>query len=368
LRHSNTTCIATQRVCITSLLAQRKTLLDDVSRNYRDCRTRSLDMDASTATDAPHRPGRGRVFDSIVDAIGDTPIVRLRRLPQQHGVDATILAKLEYFNPAVSVKDRIGAAMIIAMETSGAINQDTVLIEPTSGNTGIALAFVAASRGYRLKLVMPDSMSIERRKMLAFLGAELVLTPAAQGMKGAIATAEELLKTTPNSAMPQQFKNLANPEIHRRTTAEEIWNDTGGNIDIFVAGVGTGGTITGVGQVLKPRKPSLKVVAVEPEESPVLSGGTHSPHKIQGIGAGFVPDILDRSVIDEIVKISSPTALETARALARSEGIPGGISSGAAIAAALEIGKRPESAGKTILAIVPSFSERYLSTALFEGI
>jgi len=325
-------------------------------------------MDASTAAGATHRPGRGRVFDSIVDAIGDTPIVRLRRLPQQHGVEATILAKLEYLNPAASVKDRIGAAMIIAMEKSGAINQDTVLIEPTSGNTGIALAFVAASRGYRLKLVMPDSMSVERRKMLAFLGAELVLTPAAQGMKGAIATAEELLKTTPNSVMPQQFKNLANPEIHRRTTAEEIWNDTGGNIDIFVAGVGTGGTITGVGQVLKPRKPSLKVVAVEPEESPVLSGGTHSPHKIQGIGAGFVPDILDRSVIDEIVKVNSATALETARALARTEGIPGGISSGAAIAAALEIGKRPDSAGKTILAIVPSFSERYLSTELFEGI
>jgi cysteine synthase A len=325
-------------------------------------------MDASTAADAAHRPGRGRVFDSIVDAIGDTPIVRLRRLPQQHGVNATILAKLEYLNPAASVKDRIGAAMIIAMEKSGAINQDTVLIEPTSGNTGIALAFVAASRGYRLKLVMPDSMSIERRKMLAFLGAELVLTPAAQGMKGAIATAEELLKTTPNSVMPQQFKNLANPEIHRRTTAEEIWNDTGGNIDVFVAGVGTGGTITGVGQALKPRKPSLKVVAVEPEESPVLSGGTHSPHKIQGIGAGFVPEILDRSVIDEIIKINSMTAVETARALARSEGIPGGISSGAAIAAALEIGKRPESAGKTILAIVPSFSERYLSTVLFEGI
>jgi len=325
-------------------------------------------MDALGVADAAHRPGRGRVFDSIVDAIGDTPIVRLRRLPQQHGVNATILAKLEYFNPAASVKDRIGAAMIIAMETSGVINQDTVMIEPTSGNTGIALAFVAASRGYRLKLVMPESASIERRKMLAFLGAELVLTPAAQGMKGAIATAEELLKTTPNSVMPQQFKNLANPEIHRRTTAEEIWNDTAGNIDVFVAGVGTGGTITGVGQVLKPRKSDLKVVAVEPEESPVLSGGTHSPHKIQGIGAGFVPDVLDRSVIDEVVKVDSATALETSRALARHEGIAGGISSGAAIAAALEIGKRPESAGKTILAIVPSFSERYLSTALFEGI
>ncbi|QDP26351.1 cysteine synthase A [Bradyrhizobium cosmicum] len=325
-------------------------------------------MDTSSTAGAAHQPGRGRIYNSIVEAFGDTPIVRLQRLPGMHGVNATILAKLEYFNPAASVKDRIGAAMIIAMEKAGIVKPDTVLIEPTSGNTGIALAFVAASRGYRLKLVMPESMSIERRKMLAFLGAELVLTPAAQGMKGAIATAEELVKTTPNAVMPQQFKNLANPEVHRRTTAEEIWNDTGGNIDYFVAGVGTGGTITGVGQVLKPRKASLRVVAVEPEESPVLSGGQHTPHKIQGIGAGFVPDILDRSVIDEIVKINSTTAIETSRALARHEGIPGGISSGAAIAAALQIGKRPEAAGKTILAIVPSFSERYLSTALFEGI
>jgi len=327
-------------------------------------------MDAKSQSNASQAraPGRGRIYDSIVDAFGDTPIVRLRRLPEQNGVKATILAKLEYFNPAASVKDRIGAAMIIAMEKAGVINQDTVLIEPTSGNTGIALAFVAASRGYRLKLVMPESMSIERRKMLAFLGAEIVLTPAAQGMKGAIATAEELIRNTPNSVMPQQFKNLANPEVHRRTTAEEIWNDTQGNIDIFVAGVGTGGTITGVGQILKQRKPSVRVVAVEPVESPVLSGGQHSPHKIQGIGAGFVPDILDRSVIDEIVKIDSAAAIATSRALARSEGIPGGISSGAAIAAAIELGKRPENAGKTILAIVPSFSERYLSTALFEGI
>ncbi len=325
-------------------------------------------MDTSSTKGAAHQAGRGRVYDSIVEAFGDTPTVRLRRLPGMHGVNATILAKLEYFNPAASVKDRIGAAMVIAMEKAGIIKPDTVLIEPTSGNTGIALAFVAASRGYRLKLVMPESMSIERRKMLAFLGAELVLTPAAQGMKGAIATAEELLKTTPNSVMPQQFKNLANPEVHRRTTAEEIWNDTAGNIDFFVAGVGTGGTITGVGQALKPRKASLRVVAVEPEESPVLSGGQHTPHKIQGIGAGFVPDILDRSVIDEIVKINSTTAIETSRALARHEGIAGGISSGAAIAAALQIGKRPEAAGKTILVVVPSFSERYLSTALFEGI
>jgi len=258
--------------------------------------------------------------------------------------------------------------MVIAMEKAGVINADTVLIEPTSGNTGIALAFVAAARGYRLILVMPESMSLERRKMLILLGAELVLTPAAQGVRGAIAKAEELVRSTAHAVMPQQFNNPANPEIHRRTTAEEIWNDTGGNIDIFVAGVGTGGTITGVGQVLKPRKPSLRIVAVEPEESPVLSGGQHSPHKIQGIGAGFIPDILDRSVIDEIVKVNSTTAIDTTRALARNEGIPGGISSGAAIAAALAIGKRPENAGKTILAIVPSFAERYLSTALFEGI
>ncbi|CEG07982.1 O-acetylserine sulfhydrylase [Afipia felis] len=312
--------------------------------------------------------GRGGIYDSIVDAAGCTPIVRLRRLPEQHGVKATILAKLEYFNPAASVKDRIGAAMVKAMEEAGAINKDTVLIEPTSGNTGIALAFVAASRGYRLKLVMPDSMSIERRKMLAFLGAEIVLTPAAQGMNGAIATAEELVRTTPNAVMPQQFKNPANPAVHRQTTAEEIWNDTAGNLDIFVAGVGTGGTITGVGQVLKPRKPSLRIVAVEPAESPVLSGGKHSPHKIQGLGAGFVPDILDRSVIDEVVTVNSTAAIEMSRSLARMEGIVGGISSGAAVAAALELGKRPENAGKMILTVIPSFAERYLSTVLFEGI
>jgi cysteine synthase A len=323
---------------------------------------------AIATTRADHKPGRGRVYDSIADAFGDTPLVRLNKLPQQNGVKATILAKLEYFNPAASVKDRIGSAMVAAMEKAGVVKPDTILIEPTSGNTGIALAFVAAAKGYRLKLVMPESMSIERRKMLAFLGAEIVLTPAAQGMKGAIAAAEELVRSTPNAVMPQQFKNLANPEIHRRTTAEEIWNDTNGELDLFVAGVGTGGTITGVGQVLKPRKPSLRVVAVEPEESPVLSGGQHTPHKIQGIGAGFVPDILDRAVIDEIVKINSGRAIETARLLARIEGIPGGISSGAAIAAAIELGKRPENEGKLIVAIVPSFSERYLSTALFEGI
>ena len=311
------------------------------------------------------RPGRGRVFDSITEAIGDTPIVRLRRLPELHGVKAAIFAKLEFFNPAASVKDRIGVAMIDAMEAAGIIGPHTVLIEPTSGNTGIALAFVAAARGYRLILVMPESMSIERRKMLQLLGAELHLTPAVQGMRGAIAKAEEFVRQDKNAVMPQQFKHLANPEIHRRTTAEEIWNDTAGEIDVFVAGVGTGGTITGVGQVLKPRKKSLRVIAVEPEDSPILSGGQPGPHKIQGIGAGFIPDILDRSVIDEVVTVGNQTAFDTARALARYEGIPGGISSGAAIAAALEVGKRPAMAGKTIVVIVPSFAERYLSTALF---
>jgi cysteine synthase A len=315
---------------------------------------------------AGNKAGRGRIYNSITDAIGDTPLVRLNRLPSMHGVKATILAKLEWFNPAASVKDRIGVAMITAMEQQGLINADTILIEPTSGNTGIALAFAAAARGYRLKLVMPESMSIERRKMLAHLGAELVLTPAAQGMKGAIAEAEALVKATPNSVMPQQFKNLANPDIHRRTTAEEIWNDTNGGADILISGVGTGGTITGVGQVIKARKPSFRVVAVEPEESPILSGGAPGPHRIQGIGAGFVPDILDRAIIDEVVKVNSAMALETSRALARHEGIPGGISSGAAIAAAFQVGARPENAGKVIVAIVPSFAERYLSTALFD--
>ena len=311
----------------------------------------------------PEARGRGRVFDSITEAIGNTPLVRLRRLPQQHGVKADILAKLEFFNPATSVKDRIGVAMVEAMEAAGLIGPQTVLIEPTSGNTGIALAFVSAARGYRLILVMPDSMSVERRKMLKLLGAELVLTPAAQGMRGAIAKAEDLVRQTPHAVMPQQFKHLANPEIHRRTTAEEIWGDTGGEIDAFVAGVGTGGTITGVGQVLKPRRPSLRVIAVEPEDSPVLSGGQPGPHKIQGIGAGFIPDVLDRSVIDEVVTIGNQTAFETARALARLEGIPGGISSGAAVAAAIEVGQRPAMAGKTIVVVIPSFAERYLSTA-----
>jgi cysteine synthase A len=317
----------------------------------------------------PAKPGRGRVYDSITQTIGDTPIVRLDRLARDAGVKANLLAKLEFFNPISSVKDRIGVSMIESLEQSGKIAPGkTVLIEPTSGNTGIALAFVAAARGYRLILVMPESMSIERRKMLALLGAELVLTPASQGMKGAVAKANELAAENPGSVIPQQFENPANPEIHRLTTAEEIWNDTNGEIDYFVSGVGTGGTITGVGQALKPRKPSLRVVAVEPEDSAVLSGRPPGPHKIQGIGAGFVPAVLDRSVIDEIVTIGNQTAFETARNLARIEGIPVGISSGAATAAALEIAARPEAAGKTIVLIIPSFAERYLSTALFEGL
>jgi len=320
------------------------------------------------ATAPTGRPGRGRIFTSITDTIGDTPIVRLNRLPRMKGVKADILAKLEFFNPIASVKDRIGVSMIDAMEADGTIGPDTVLIEPTSGNTGIALAFVAAARGYRLILVMPDSMSIERRKMLALMGAELVLTPAAQGMKGAIARAEELAREHKNAVIPQQFKNPANPDIHRRTTAEEIWNDTQGNIDVFVSGVGTGGTITGVGQVLKPRKPSLKIVAVEPEDSAVLSGRPPGPHKIQGIGAGFIPEILDRSLIDEVVTVGNQMAFDTARALAKYEGIPCGISSGAAVAAAFSVGSRNEMAGKTVVVVIPSFAERYLSTALFEGL
>lgn len=313
-------------------------------------------------------PGRGRIYESITDTIGDTPLVKLNRLPAERGVKATILAKLEFFNPISSVKDRIGVNMVDALEASGALKPGGTLIEPTSGNTGIALAFVAAARGYRLILVMPETMSLERRKMLALLGAELVLTPGPGGMRGAVAKAEELKNEIAGAIIPQQFENPHNPEIHRLTTAEEIWNDTQGKVDIFISGVGTGGTITGVGQVLKARKPGVKIIAVEPEDSPVLSGGTPGPHKIQGIGAGFVPGILDRSVIDEVVTVGNQTSFETARALAKQEGIPAGISSGAAIAAALEVGARPESAGKTIVVIVPSFAERYISSALFEGL
>ena len=315
------------------------------------------------------KPGRGRVYDSVTETIGDTPLVRLHRMPKAAGVEADILLKLEFFNPLASVKDRIGVSMIEAMEKQGIIAPGkTTLIEPTSGNTGIALAFVAAAKGYRLILVMPESMSLERRKMLMILGAQIELTEAAKGMKGAIARAHELVAQHPGAVIPQQFENPANPEIHRQTTAEEIWNDTEGKVDIVISGVGTGGTITGVGQVLKARKPSVQMIALEPEDSPVLSGGAPGPHKIQGIGAGFVPAILDRKVIDEVITISNETALATARNAARLEGIPVGISSGAAIAAALEVGARPENAGKTIVAIIPSFAERYLSTALFEGL
>ena len=316
-----------------------------------------------------HRPGRGRIYESITATVGDTPLVRLSKLAKERGVRANLLAKLEFFNPISSVKDRIGVAMIDAMEAAGRITPGrSTLVEPTSGNTGIALAFVAAARGYRLILVMPESMSVERRKMLALLGAELVLTPAPQGMKGAIAKAQELIASTPDAVMPQQFENPANPEIHRRTTAEEIWNDTDGAVDVFVAGVGTGGTITGVASVLKPRRPGLRIVAVEPEDSAVLSGGAPGPHKIQGIGAGFVPEVLDRELIDEVVTVSNQTSFDMARLMARLEGIPVGISSGAAVAAACEIGVRPDMEHKNIVLIIPSFAERYLSTALFDNL
>ncbi|HDZ73622.1 cysteine synthase A [Aurantimonas sp. C2-6-R+9] len=313
--------------------------------------------------------GRGRIYDSIVDTIGDTPIVRLDKLAKEKGVKAHLLAKLEFFNPIASVKDRIGVAMIQKLEADGRITPGkTTLVEPTSGNTGIALAFAAAAKGYRLILTMPETMSVERRKMLRLLGADLVLTEGAKGMKGAIAKAEELVAEIPDAVMPQQFENPANPEIHRVTTAEEIWNDTKGEVDVLVAGIGTGGTITGAGQALKQKKPGLKVIAVEPEASPILSGGAPGPHKIQGIGAGFAPAILDREVYDEVVQVSNEESFELARLVARLEGVPVGISSGAALAAAIRVGRRDEMAGKNIVVIIPSFAERYLSTALFEGL
>ena len=311
---------------------------------------------------------RGRVYDSILGTIGATPLVRLPRLSEQYGVKAVITAKLEFFNPLASVKDRIGKAMIEAAEKAGRITKTTVLVEPTSGNTGIALAFVCAAKGYRLILTMPESMSVERRKMLMFLGAEIELTPSARGMRGAIARAEEIVRTFPDALILQQFDNPANPEIHRGTTAEEIWTDTAGAVDVVVSGIGTGGTLTGVGQVLKARKPGLKMVAVEPEDSAVLSGRPPGPNRIQGIGAGFIPSILDTSLIDEIVCIGFDTALHAAQKAARLEGVAVGISAGAALAAALEIGARPEMAGKAIVAILPDFAERYLSTPLFEGL
>ena len=314
------------------------------------------------------KPGRGRVYASITETIGDTPIVEVRRMAGEYGIGAKIFAKLEFFNPIASVKDRIGVAILDALETQGTIKADTVLVEPTSGNTGIALAFACAARGLELVLCMPESMSLERRKMLSLLGAKLELTPAEQGMKGAIARAQELLDGNENWVMPQQFENPANPEIHRRTTAEEIWNDMEGKVDVVVSGVGTGGTFTGIASVLKPRKAELKMIAVEPEDSPILSGGEPGPHKIQGIGAGFVPGNMDTQYLDEVVTIGNETAFETARQLARVEGIPGGISTGAAMAAALEVGARTDMAGKNIVVILPSFAERYLSTALFEGL
>ena len=314
------------------------------------------------------RAGRGRIFDSILDTVGDTPLVRLPNLTAELQPKATVLGKLEFFNPMNSVKDRIGVAMIEWLEAQGHLKPGGMIVEPTSGNTGIALAFVAAAKGYKITLVMPESMSMERRKMLLILGARLELTPAEKGMRGAVARAQEIIDEHPGAVMPQQFENEANPLIHRVSTAEEIWNDTAGSVDAVVSGVGTGGTITGVGQVLKARKPSLKMVAVEPEASPVLSGGAPGAHKIQGIGAGFVPGILDRGVIDDIVKVGNDDAFEMARRAAKVEGLPVGISSGAALVAAFDLASRPDYAGKTIVTIIPSFAERYLSTALFDGL
>jgi cysteine synthase A len=311
---------------------------------------------------------RGKIYDNFLATIGETPIVRLGKLARAEGVKADILGKLEFFNPLSSVKDRIGLAMIEALESSGKLQPGGTLVEPTSGNTGIALAFVAAAKGYRLILTMPESMSLERRKMLRLLGAELELTPAARGMSGAIARAEELAASIPGAVIPQQFKSLANPEIHRRTTAQEIIADVGGKLDYFISGVGTGGTITGVGEILKKEIPGVKIVAVEPEDSPVLSGGQPGPHKIQGIGAGFVPEVLNRDIIDEVLRISNANAFAMARNVAKIEGMPIGISSGAAVTAGIEIGQRPGHEGKRILVVLPSSAERYLSTALFEGL
>lgn len=310
--------------------------------------------------------GRGKVYADITETIGHTPLVRVGRMAKQAGAKADVLVKLEFFNPLSSVKDRIGVAMIDVLEAEGKIEPGkTVLVEPTSGNTGIGLAFVAAARGYKLMLVMPESMSMERRKILAHLGAELVLTPAAGGMPGAIDKANQILAATPGAIQPSQFENPANPLVHEKTTAEEIWNDTEGKVDVLVVGVGTGGTLTGCGRVLKARKPSLKIIAVEPEGSPILSGGARGPHKIQGIGAGFVPKVLDTAFIDEVVRVSNDQAFETARSLAKVEGIPGGISTGANVAAALEVAAREGMSGKTVVTFAPSSAERYYTSELF---
>ena len=307
-----------------------------------------------------------KIAKNLTDLIGNTPLLELSNFNKKHNLDATIIAKLESFNPAGSVKDRIGFAMIEAAEKQGLLSKDSVIIEPTSGNTGIALAFVAAAKGYRLIIALPETFSIERRNLMKALGAELILTPGSEGMKGAIKRATDLAAITPNSFLPQQFKNPANPEIHRKTTAEEIWRDTDGNVDIFISGIGTGGTITGVGEVLKAKNPGVQIIAVEPADSPVLSGGNPGPHKIQGIGAGFVPDVLNVSVIDEIIKVTNDQAFATSRLLARTEGLLVGISSGAAAFAALEVAKRPDNKGKKIVVILPDTGERYLSTILYQ--
>lgn len=313
------------------------------------------------------KPGRGRVYGSILETVGNTPLVRIARLADEAGCQAEVLAKLEFFNPLASVKDRIAVSMLEAMEADGTIGHGSVIVEPTSGNTGIGLAFACAARGYRCILTMPDSFSIERRRLMKFLGAELVLTPREKGISGAIEKAKEIVAATPNAVMPWQFGHPANPEIHRKTTAEEIWRDTNGVIDAIVLGVGTGGSLTGIGEVLKPRRPSLEIIAVEPEKSPILSGGTHSPHLIQGIGAGFVPDVLNIVLIDEVLLVSNEEAIATARRLAVVEGIPVGISSGAALACAMRVAQRPRMKGRTVVTVLPDCAERYISTALFDS-
>jgi cysteine synthase A len=313
------------------------------------------------------KPGRGRVYGNILETIGNTPLVRINKLAHEAGCQAEVLAKLEFFNPLSSVKDRIALSMLEALEGAGAIGPGSVIVEPTSGNTGIGLAFACAAKGYRCILTMPDSFSVERRRLMRFLGAELALTPREKGIGGAIEKAKEIVAATPKAVMPWQFGHPANPEIHRRTTAEEIWRDTNGVVDAVVLGVGTGGTLTGVGEVLKARKRDIRIVAVEPENSPVLSGGKHSPHMIQGIGAGFVPEVLDTRLIDEVMLVSNQEALDTARRLALTDGIPAGISSGAALACAMRVAKRDEMKGRTVVTLLPDFAERYVSTALFEG-